>query len=293
MTSPKLAIAAACVLALLVSGCATKPPLPKRASLERVPRPAATTDYNGLVAGADVLYFPRERVGATSRSEPAALLLDALVQSGVPVAIAWDTVDAGQQPILDQLQTLPPGEREPLIAQLELAGTGRAREHARATLRDPRLTGARHLAVRFPAALAAKFSTGEPLSADERRLLPAGFSIPAGGAEAHAERLAAERADADLLANSYRFQVLRQQFAAEQIVRHFRSAGGGGKLLVFAQRDDLLSGHGVPDFVAQKLTLRQVVMESSSAPRKLLTRADGNVRHDLQIVNRAPAAAGD
>jgi hypothetical protein len=283
MNFHKIAAAAALAGVLALQGCATKPPLPKRASLERVPGPAATTDYNALVAGADVLYFPRERVGATSRADPAALLLDALVQSGASVAIGWDIIDAAQQPLLDQIQATAVAEREPLIAQLELSGTGRAREHCRAALRDPRLAAVRHLAVRFPAALAAKFGVGEQLTADERRLLPTGYSLPAAADEA---ALAGDPV-------AHRFDVLRHQFAAEVVVRHFRSVGGGGKLLVFAQRGDLSGGHGVPDFVAQKLTLRQVVMESNAGPRKLLTRAHGNGWLSLEVVNRAPVAAGD
>nr|MBA2432663.1 hypothetical protein [Chthoniobacterales bacterium] len=94
----------ACAVAL--QGCASfpgKPPLPKRASLERMPKPAATTDYGALVENAEVLYFPRERTGSSSRSDPAARLLDALQQGGVPFAIGWDLIDASQQVVLDQL----------------------------------------------------------------------------------------------------------------------------------------------------------------------------------------------
>jgi hypothetical protein len=68
-----------------------------------------------------------------------------------------------------------------------------------------------------------------------------------------------------------------QQFAAERIVRHFRVAGIQSKLLVFLRADDLEAGRGVPRYVAQKMELRQLVLDSGDAARakpKLLTRRD-------------------
>jgi hypothetical protein len=72
--------------------------------------------------------------------------------------------------------------------------------------------------------------------------------------------------------------VAAQQFAAGQIVDHFRGAGAGGKLLVFLRREDLVAGQGVPHYVAQKLQLRQVVLASDAGQperRKLLTDTNG------------------
>ncbi|CAN5545418.1 hypothetical protein BH20VER1_BH20VER1_19940 [soil metagenome] len=292
-----MVVAAAVAGAFLLQGCAAfsgKPPLPKRASLERVPKPAATTDYSALVAGAEVLYFPRERVGSSARSDPAARLLDALQQGGVPFAIAWDIIDASQQELLNQLQTLPVEAREPLIAQLELLGTGRAREHARGVLRDPKMAGVTHLAIRLPAMLQARLNSGEPLAPDEQKLLPGGFNLPASGLDFFAERLpVSERANTQAITGSYRAHVARQQFAAEQVVRHFRTVGGGGKLLVFLESADLESEQGVPNFVAQKLSLRQIVLDSGARTRpKLLTGLRGDGGGDLQVVDGAPRSGG-
>jgi hypothetical protein len=80
------------------------------------------------------------------------------------------------------------------------------------------------------------------------------------------------------IAAAYRAQVAAQQFAAGQIVDHFRGAGAGGKLLVFLRREDLVAGQGVPHYVAQKLQLRQVVLASDAGQperRKLLTDTNG------------------
>ena len=47
-------------------------------------------------------------------------------------------------------------------------------------------------------------------------------------------------------AGSYRAEMLRQQFAAEMIVRHFRAAGAEDKLLAFCNEADLEPGLGIP-----------------------------------------------
>jgi hypothetical protein len=79
------------------------------------------------------------------------------------------------------------------------------------------------------------------------------------------------------LAGSYRAYLGSQQFVAEKIVGYFRSAGMKGKLLVFLRASDLEAGLGVPRYVAQKLQVRQLVLDSSgTAPdrTKLLTFQD-------------------
>ena len=261
-----------------LAGCVSKPPLPKQASIEHLPKRAADTDFNAVVANADIIYFPAERAASGARSEPSALLLDALQQSGTPFAVAWDMIDAGEQPLLDELQGKNEAAREAVVARLDLVGTGRAREHCRAVLRDMRLASVRHLAVRPPAPLLAAIRAGT-ISPDEAQRISGGFTPPAGGLELFADRLASSRgaSQADLAA-AYRAHVAAQQFAATQIVDHFRGAGAGGKLLVFLRRDDLVAGQGVPHYVAQKLQLRQVVL-ASDAPqaerRKLLTDTTG------------------
>jgi hypothetical protein len=265
-------VALACVA--LVCGCASKPPLPKRASIEHLPKPAADTDFNAVVAGADIIYFPSERAASGARSEPSALIVDALRQSGSAFAIAWDQIDAGEQPLLDELQGKAERERDQLIARLDLVGTGRAREHCRAVLRDARLAGVRHLAVRAPAALLASVRAGT-ISPDDVRRISSGFTAPAGGLELYVEGMSSTRgaSQADV-AGSYRAHVLAQQFVAGQIVDHFSGAGAGGKLLVFLRREDLVAGQGVPHYVAQKTDLRQVILASDALQeerRKLLT----------------------
>ena len=84
-----------------------KPPLPKQASIEHLGPPVTGTDFAAVVENADIIYFPTNRTASAGRSEPAALLLEALERSGRPYAIAWDLIDAAQQPQLDELPAKP------------------------------------------------------------------------------------------------------------------------------------------------------------------------------------------
>ena len=264
------------VAAFLLQACSSgmRPALPRQASIEHAAKPTAQTDYPALVASADIIYFPTERAGSGARAEPSALLLDALQQSGAPFAIGWDLIDASQQPLLDDLATAPEATREALIARLELTGTGRAREHCRSILREARFAGARHVALRCPPDLAAKLRSGASALSDEEKRLLAGFTAPPGGLQTFAERLSASRDTSQRdVADSYRAHMVGQQYAAERIVRHFQSAGGGAKLLAFLPADDLAASQGVPRYVGQKVELRQLVLDSAApgrGPAKLL-----------------------
>lgn len=261
---------------IALSGCSifsSKPALPRHAAIETRPAPSAGTDYIGLVANAEVVYFPAERAAFGGRSEPSARLLDAFLQNGAPFAIGWDLLDASQQPLLDELQGATGKAREDVIRRLEIVGSGRAREHCRAVLRDERLVGLRHLALGCLPVFLAKLETRERLTPEEERQLPRGYTPPSGGLEAYTERLTR----GETTGRSYRAQVVAQQFAAEEIVRHFRSAGMQSKLLVFLRSSDLEAGLGVPRYVAQKLQVRQLVLDSSGTrptQAKLLTMRD-------------------
>lgn len=282
------------------SSCAvfsSKPPLPKHASIERRGSPAGATDYRALVEEAQVIYFPHERAASSGRSEPAALLLEAMQQSGKPYAIGWSLVEASQQAVLDELQASSGSARDELVAQLRLLGSGRAREHCRSILRDARLAGLRHVALRVPKPLFDKIASGATPTAEERDALPRGFTAPAGGFQTYAERLATEDGvNARSVEGAYRAEVLQRQFAAETIVRYFRAAPPDARLVVFSSSAEFADGHGIPYYVAQKIDLRQLVFDrEASQPRRspLLTRFERALRRSLEVVDGAPRPARD
>lgn len=236
--------------------------MPRHASIERAERPTEQTNFDLVVQSADVIYFPSERAVFGARSEPAALLMEAVERSGFSFAIAWDLIDVSQQALLDSLPAAAGAAREDLIARLELIGSGRTREHCRSVLRHIRAPGVNHLALRLPPATIARVALGESLTPEEEKLLSRGFSPPRGGLESYAERLRGRNPGDAALSASYRVELVRQQFIAERIVRQLRSAGKGSRLIVFLSGSDLRPESGVPYYVAQKSRARQLVLAS-------------------------------
>ncbi len=276
----------------ILCGCASAPPLPKRAAIETGAGSTPSVDFAATVAEADIVYFPVERAASGARSEPAGLLIDAFQSSGTPFAVGWGLIDAKEQPSLDQLGSQSPAARENLVARLELAGSGRAREHCRSVLTDPRMAAVRQIALKLPDTTPESMPVSDTSVADARPRLTMHFRQPPAGLQTFAERMtAAESLSGRDVATAYRAHAAAQQFAAEQIVRHFQ-AGGGGKLLVFLRSEDLESGRGVPFYVGQKLSVRQLVVGSKaehSGASKLLTDSLSVGQRRLQIVNSAPA----
>ena len=75
---------------------------------------------------------------------------------------------------------------------------------------------------------------------------------------------------------------------ADSIVRQFRALNLT-KLLVVADRNDLETARGLPYFVAQRLPVRQLILDSAGAgnePARLMTSGRGG----LQVVDRPPGS---
>jgi hypothetical protein len=90
-----------------------------------------------------------------------------------------------------------------------------------------------------------------------------------------------------------------EQFAAAKIARFFQ-ANRGEKILVLFHRAHLGRDHGVPYLVAQKVRVRQLVLDSRPSPASGASLLAGRLlRHRLgtggriEIVKGAPLAGGD
>lgn len=282
---------------LLTPGCAfffPKPALPKRGTIEAAAAPAPGDDFSGYVARADVLYFPSERLGGGG-AEACARLLENFRREGVRFTVAWDLIDAEQQPLLDEISAAESG-RERLIERLRLNGTARDRQHCRQLLRDA--PGIRYLALRFPDRVLEKLRIVNYSGAAENAELPQGFTVAPNDFELFTEQLPSVRALPERdLRGLYQAYLATEQFAADRIVDHLREAQGT-KLLVFLHRRHLDPARGVPQFVAQKIKTRQVVVEPAGTDRTgadLITSGNGGRRRARlgEVVDNAPAPFRD
>jgi hypothetical protein len=254
------AIALSFVGLLLVSSCSyfvRQPPLPSHAAIESAAIPSADAKFTALVQNADIIYFPSESVGSSGRFEAAWKLVEALQRDGGSFAVGWDSIDGEEQALLDRW-TKGKVATGDVVPQLPLHGSAREVEICRRFLREIAPVGVHVLALRQP-----------------------------GG-----QRAARTDSVDDAVFGA-------EQFAATTIARYYE-ANRGEKILVFFHRVHLGRDHGVPYLVAQKARARQLVLDSRPARASGGSLLAGSFlgrewwgSGSLEIVNRAPIAAGD
>ena len=239
-----------------LSGCGTfnKPALPKFAVGE-APRPTPPPDvWAAKLRATDVVYC-----GLTKRwtieHQPAWRIVEAWQKNGARVALGWTDIPTSEQPLLDQWQ-----RQEITGPQLldQLATPARGDRLSRAL--RPDLV---HVALGSPPALLGKIRAGEPLSPEERALLPNEYRSRPDAFDNFSDRVAASaRLRRYNLARLYRTHLAAEQMIAEHIVGFVRDHPGV-KLLVFLPDDAMINPREVADFVAQKAPLRQLILDRS------------------------------
>ena len=270
--------------AALTSGCGTlgKPPLPKFATGEAPLKTTEDEKRSLTVHPADVIYFGLTKRSAVN-SEPAWRMVDALQRSGARVALGWTELSAAQQPILDQWQRAEISPQELLD---QLGGPergGRIRQAWRPDLVQ--------VALGAPRELLRKIRAGDALTEEERGSLPKFYRSRPDAFDYFADRVSTSaRLRRYNVTHLYRAHVAAEQMIAENIVR-FMHDNPTVKLLVLLPDDAMINPCEVADYVAQKASLRQMILDRSQAlPRErpqLLARRRGGLP---EVVNCAPKA---
>lgn len=273
--------------AALTTGCGTpgKPPLPKFAA-SVAPRPATAERPSApRLRQADVLYFGLTKRSATNSSPAWHVVVETLQGSGDRVALGWAELPATQQPLLDQWQRQEISSPQ-LLDQLAVSSRD---NWLRQALRPDLL----QVALGAPRDLLHRIRTGETLSAEERALLPQDYQPP--NPEAYDDF--ADRVSTSPQLRRYRpSRLFRAHLAAEQIIAEnvvrFMHEHPATKLLVFLPDDIMINPSEVAAYVAQKASLRQMILDRSPGPGdsrpQLLARGR---RSAFQVVNRAPETA--
>jgi hypothetical protein len=265
-----------------MSGCETanKPPLPKFALGAAPPKATEHEKWTATVNRAVVIYF-----GLTKRSaeetEPGWRVVEALQRKGARVALGWTELSAAQQPILDQWQRAEISPQQ-LLDQLGVPDRGDRLRHA---LRP----GLVQVALGSPRELVRKIRAGIALTEEERASLPKFYRSRPDAFDNFADRVSTSASLRRYNVNHlYRAHLAAEQIIAENIVR-FVHDNPTMKLLVFLPDDVMITPREVADYVAQKASLQQMILDRSQAlPRErpqLLARRRGGL---LKVVNCSP-----
>lgn len=273
-------------VAALTSGCGSlgRPPLPKFAT--GLSRPATPAESGGqaALARADVIY-----VGLTNKAPVEASsfwkMVETLQQNGARVALGWAELPATEQVVFEQWQ------RREISGQqlLDQVGTSSRRDWMRRALR-PDLA---QVALGSPRELLRKTRSGEAFTHEESAQLPRGYQPPPEALDNFADHVSASpRLRRYNLEQLYQAHLIAEQSIAENIVR-FMHDHPGTKLIVFLPDDAMINPREVADYVAQRGSLQQMILDRAGgipkARPQLLARGRRADRL-FQIVDRAPKA---
>lgn len=248
--------------AALLSGCGglRQPPLPEGAATTAAsPTPAADGAWAARLRTADAVYFSLTK-NTLGEGESIWQVVQLMQGGGAHVALGWAEVAAAQQPLLDQWQRQKMPAGQPLDQLVRPERAGFFRRALRPDLGQVAL-GCSH-------DLLARIRDGETLSAEETAQLPSGFRTRPDAFDDFVDRVSVSpRLRRYDLRRLYRAHLLAEQTIAENIVR-FRRAHAESKLLVFLPNDLLIDSREIADFAAQKLPLRQLILDRTQPLRE-------------------------
>lgn len=264
-------------LALPRAGGAASPALPRETSV------AERTFWERLDQ-ARVIYIG-ETHNSNADHEYQFDVLKGLKARGVKYAIGWEMFDVSQQPLLDQWQARQLSS-DGLLDRLNWRRSWGAESVMYETmLRWSLAEGVPSVALNAPRALSHKVAFGAALSAEEKAMMPQGFQALSGGLEHFNDQMVRvpHGAAGGNAENFYKAQVLWEQTMAGRILA-FVDAHPDARLVVLTGRGHLEGGFGIPAFVRQKSSVRQLLLFPGGA-------APGALAGSLASRRRAGGAA--
>ena len=211
------------------------------------------------VAVADVIYIGETHSDRGSH-EYELDLVRGMIRRGIRFAVGWEMFDRSQQADLDRfaqhklslndLLTQTGFEKSwsrysPLYAEI-LKTTGKAK--------------IKNVALNAPSWLAHKVARGEQLSSTEESEIPKEFTVPAGAYQNFVQLLGDHPGiqEGDL-SRFFAAQNLWDQTMAKTILE-FRQKYPKTKLLVLTGRGHVKGGFGIPNYVSQRSSAKQLVL---------------------------------
>jgi uncharacterized iron-regulated protein len=211
------------------------------------------------VAVADVIYVG-EMHSDRSNHEYELDVIRGMMRRGMRFAVGWEMFDRSQQAELDRFDQHKLS-LDGLVAQTDFQKSwGKYSPLYVEILRTTEKPKIRNIALNASSQLAHKVAQGEPLSSDEEASIPKDFSIPSGAYQNFVQMLGNHPGmqEGDL-SRFFAAQNLWDQTMAKTILE-FRRTYPKTKLLVLTGRDHVKGGFGIPNYVGQKSSAKQLVL---------------------------------
>jgi uncharacterized iron-regulated protein len=222
-------------------------------------QPARQREFWTRIAAADVIYIG-ETHDNNRDHEYELELIRGMIRRLMHFAMGWEMFERTQQRELDRFN-----ERRLSLAEL-LARTGFEKSwgsysplyarilEATAQARIP------NIGLNASTALAHKIAKGDPLSLNEKRQIPKEFRVPAGAYRHFVQLLGKHPGmNQDNLDRFFAAQNLWDQTMARTILE-FQQKNPTTKLLVLTGRGHVEGPFGVPNYVRQKSSAKQLVL---------------------------------
>jgi uncharacterized iron-regulated protein len=211
------------------------------------------------VAVADVIYIGETHSDRGSH-EYELDLVRGMIRRGIRFAVGWEMFDRSQQADLDRF------DQHKLSLNDLLTQTGFEKSWSRYSplyaeiLKTTGKAKIKNVALNAPSWLAHKVARGEALSSTEESEIPKEFTVPAGAYQNFVQLLGdhpgIEEGD---LSRFFAAQNLWDETMAKTILE-FRQKYPKTKLLVLTGRGHVKGGFGIPNYVSQRSSAKQLVL---------------------------------
>lgn len=263
-------LGACAAFALFLGGCVNpnaRLALPKPGAGVAAPAPrdpsAAERTFWDRLDQARVIYIG-ETHNSNADHEYQFDVLKGLKARGVNYAIGWEMFDVTQQSLLDQWQRRQISSDGLLERSNWRRSWGAESVMYETMLRWSLAENIPSVALNAPGVLSHKVAFGLNLTPEEKALAPSGFQPLPGGLEHFTDQMARTPHGAGNVENFYKAQVLWEQTMARRIIE-FVESHPDVKLVVLTGRGHLEGGFGIPAFVRQKSSVRQLLLFPGSA----------------------------
>jgi uncharacterized iron-regulated protein len=220
---------------------------------------SSDVEFWRAVGVADVIYVGETHSDQRSHQYELDLIRE-MMRHGIRFAVGWEMFDRGQQADLDRF------DRRNLSLDELFAQTGFQTSWGRYSplyaelLRTTQNGRIKNVALNASPSLAHKLARGEPLSPDEENEIPKEFTVPAGAYENFVQLLGDHPGmQPSDLSHFFSAQNLWDQTMAKTILE-FRRKYPKTKLLVLTGRGHVKGGFGIPNYLSQKSSARQLML---------------------------------